>query len=497
MASWSVKVHLLRDDEKVLEIRRFPLTETVTYAQLYDRVQRVFPDLHGRKLNLSWKDEDGDLVSFSSDDEMWELLKKSDEFLKIFVRVHTPIRLTAEAGTKTTKTPEVGTDEFTKSVVAGVKTVLNFISDPGRTPLVGPTAAAADDQPDAKEEPPHDTNDEELDTDSAKEAERPETGNQENDNEEPDIESNAATESNKIEDALNKMLAMGFHNDGGWLFRLLVQSDGHIDRVLETILPDDRQNRKRESEKEKCHLCFRDIPEDERSFFCRTCFFGIVCQQCKEKELDMNPFDRLFGSPKRKQPPSSEEILKFAEKFWLNFYAAGAKGRAKATTSCKMFDAPNPEAKPNKNSIQKQNRNPSVPSTDNPEGTSSAASDVKPDVEVDGPATVEDSFKNNEQWTLVEEANDSLSETKFGGEKKVTKTNSIGTEEQSLGFEQPTEPPKDPKIASALAEMLSMGFHNEGGWLQCLLQEKNGDIEKVLDILQSNDGKKSKAGKHK
>lgn len=55
MASWSVKVHLLRDDEKVLEIRRFPLTETVTFAQLYDRVQRVFPDLHGRKLNLSWK----------------------------------------------------------------------------------------------------------------------------------------------------------------------------------------------------------------------------------------------------------------------------------------------------------------------------------------------------------------------------------------------------------------------------------------------------------
>lgn len=107
-----------------------------------------------------------------------------------------------------------------------------------------------------------------------------------------------------------------------------------------------------------------------------------------------------------------------------------------------MYDAPNPEAKPNKNSIHKQNRNPSVPSTDNPEGTSSAASDVKPDVEVDGPATVEDSFKNNEQWTLVEEANDSLSETKFGGEKKVTKTNSIGTEEQSLGFEQPTEPPK-------------------------------------------------------
>lgn len=84
-------------------------------------------------------------------------------------------------------------------IVSLVDMAVNYseITSLGRTPLVGPTAAAADDQPDAKEEPPHDTNDEELDTDSAKEAERPETGNQKNDNEEPDIESNAATESSK------------------------------------------------------------------------------------------------------------------------------------------------------------------------------------------------------------------------------------------------------------------------------------------------------------
>lgn len=42
---------------------------------------------------------------------------------------------------------------------------------------------------------------------------------------------------------------------------------------------------KRESEKEKCHNCFREISEDERSYYCRTCFFGSVCQQCKEKDL--------------------------------------------------------------------------------------------------------------------------------------------------------------------------------------------------------------------
>jgi sequestosome 1 len=44
--------------------------------------------------------------------------------------------------------------------------------------------------------------------------------------------------------------------------------------------------------------------------------------------------------------------------------------------------------------------------------------------------------------------------------------------------------PTGPHIADAVQKMMSMGFSNEGGWLTQLLENKNGDIEKALDVLQ-------------
>merc|ERR1711997_1364559 len=88
---------------------------------------------------------------------------------------------------------------------------------------------------------------------------------------------------------------------------------------------------------------------------------------------------------------------------------------------------------------------------------------------------------DEEDWTVVTDKKDGEA---AGQEASLSLYPSLTENPPADIPTAPVASHPDPKIQVALQAMMNMGFSNEGGWLSSLLEAKNGDIGKVLDILQ-------------
>ncbi|XP_026199156.1 sequestosome-1 [Anabas testudineus] len=87
--SVTVKAYLLGKDEAVKEIRRFAVDQDVScsFEYLSKKTASVFNSLNNSSFNMYYRDEDGDLVAFSSDDElMMGLACVKDNTFRLFIK---------------------------------------------------------------------------------------------------------------------------------------------------------------------------------------------------------------------------------------------------------------------------------------------------------------------------------------------------------------------------------------------------------------------------
>ncbi|KAL3860599.1 hypothetical protein ACJMK2_010698 [Sinanodonta woodiana] len=87
--SLTVKAFLQKSELGTEEIRRFsvPADVSSSYEYLCRKISDIFPTLRHGRFTLYWKDSDGDLVAFSTDEELLEALGfVNNSLLKIYLR---------------------------------------------------------------------------------------------------------------------------------------------------------------------------------------------------------------------------------------------------------------------------------------------------------------------------------------------------------------------------------------------------------------------------
>ncbi|XP_074816418.1 sequestosome-1 isoform X5 [Natator depressus] len=92
MAALTVKAFLLGKEEAVREIRRFALAPPARYPEVRDKVCEIFPGLLRAgaapgTFQMHYKDEDGDMIAFSSDEELKMALPYvKDGIFRIYIK---------------------------------------------------------------------------------------------------------------------------------------------------------------------------------------------------------------------------------------------------------------------------------------------------------------------------------------------------------------------------------------------------------------------------
>ncbi|XP_050817560.1 sequestosome-1 isoform X3 [Gopherus flavomarginatus] len=92
MAALTVKAYLLGKEETVREIRRFALEPPARYPAVRDKICEIFPGLLRAgaapgAFQMNYKDEDGDMIAFSSDEELKMALPYvKDGIFRIYIK---------------------------------------------------------------------------------------------------------------------------------------------------------------------------------------------------------------------------------------------------------------------------------------------------------------------------------------------------------------------------------------------------------------------------